>query len=131
METADLIEDFYRLLAARDRVALHELLAPEIVVEYHAKELHLPWAGRFDGHDGFDEFLAAVGDHLEIVDADRQDPIATENHVVVQTAGTWRAKRTGAIIHGAMCNIFGVTNGRIVSYEVYADTAAFREALAD
>ncbi|NNC80049.1 MAG: nuclear transport factor 2 family protein [Acidimicrobiales bacterium] len=131
MESAELVEDFYRLLAARDGVALHELLAPEIVVQYHAKESHLPWAGRFDGHDGFDEFLAAVGDRLEIVDANRHEPITTENHVVVQTTGTWRVKRTGAVIHGAMCNIFGVMNGKIVSYEVHADTASFREALAD
>jgi ketosteroid isomerase-like protein len=128
MTAAHLVEQFYRLLADRDRAGLRDILSPEVVVQYHAQPERFPWAGAFTGHDGFDTFLAAVGDHLEIVEAERLEPIATDSHVVVQTIGSWRLKRTGAIIRGAMCNIFRVEDEHIVRYEVYADTAAFHSA---
>jgi len=128
MSAVELVEEFYRLLAARDRSGLHEILSPDVVVQYHAQPGLFPWAGTFTGHDGFDTFLAAVGDHLEIVEAERLDPIATETHVVVQTIGAWRLTRTGTTIRGAMCNIFHIGETQIVAYEVYADTAAFQAA---
>jgi len=129
VDGARLVELFYTYLAARDRDALHQLLSPSIEVTYHAKAEHLPWAGTFEGRDGFDQFLAAVADRLEIVSAHRAEPIVGNTHVVVQTIGEWRVKATGRIVDGAMLNVFGFEDEQISRYEVYADTAAFQQAL--
>ncbi|MGY9074109.1 MAG: nuclear transport factor 2 family protein [Acidimicrobiales bacterium] len=130
-DARDVIDRYFSLLAARDRDGLLEVLSPEIVVTYHGQDVRLPWAGRYEGVDGFDEFLGIVAAHFEVVNVDRSAYIADGDQVVVQCQGTWLAKPTGREINAGMVNVFSVDAGRISGYEVYADTEAFAHALRD
>ena len=127
--TAEILSSYYERLAARDEAGLQELLSPDIVVTYYAQPDQLPWAGTFTGHDGFNRFLGIVSAHMSIVEADRSDPIVSNEHAVVRTTGTWRADATGKLVSGGMINVFTIVDGQISGYEVWADTAAFVEAL--
>ena len=129
MDTEALLSLYYELLAARDQEGLRQLLAPDVVVTYHAQRDQLPWAGTFHGHAGFDEFLKLVSQHVEIVDADRLPPIIANDHAIVRTQGRWRVDATDKIVSGSMINVFTMSAGTIVAYEVWADTAAFVEGL--
>ncbi len=129
MNSDQLVAQFYELLTARDIAGLNAILAQDVVVTYHATPGDLPWAGRFVGVQGFAQFLAIVGEHLEIVDAERQPPFGDDHHVVVATRGRWRVKATGAEVVGSMLNIFSIAGTLITGYEVYADTAAFAKAM--
>jgi ketosteroid isomerase-like protein len=129
METRDVIDRYYELLAARDRDGLVTLFAPDFKVTYHAQPDAFPWSGVFEGIDGFDRFLAVIAEHLEIVEVDQTATIADGERVVVQCAGHWRVKANGADVKGGMVNVFTVADGRIAHYEVHADTHAFATAL--
>jgi len=125
MQSRDIIDAYYRLLAARDRPGLLALLSRDVKVAYHGPRGLLPWIGEFDGHAGFKRFLAVIAEHVDIVSVERLCTIADEHKVAVQCIGTWRIKTTGRDVSGHMVNVFGVGNDKITSYEVYADTAAF------
>ena len=130
MDNAELVERYFQMLADRDRDGLLDLLAPDLTVIYHAQPDHFPWSGRFEGIDGFDRFLDAVARHLDVVRVERRTMIADATTVVVPAEGHWRVRATGRDVHGGMVSIFTIDHGRIRGYEVFADTAAFREALA-
>lgn len=130
MRADGLVARFYELLAERDVDGLSALLANDVIVTYHATPGDLPWAGTFAGTEGFVEFLSIVGEHMEIIDAERQPAFGDEQRVVVATAGRWRVRATGAEVVGSMLNIFTVSDSLIGRYEVYADTAAFAKAMS-
>ncbi len=129
METLDVINRYYELLAARDRDGLVALFADEFKVTYHAQPSAFPWSGVFEGVEGFDRFLAVIAEHLEIVEVVQTATIADDARVVVQCAGHWRVKANGADVKGGMVNVFTVADGQISHYEVHADTHAFATAL--
>jgi len=125
MQGRNTVETYYRLLAARDRPGLLGLLSEDIKVAYHGPPDLLPWIGEYPGHAGFEEFLHIIAAHVDIVRVERLGLIADHNKIAVQCAGTWRIKATGKEVSGHMINVFGVDGEKIISYEVYADTAAF------
>ncbi len=126
-ETSQIIDSYYRCLKQRDREKLLELLGEDIVVTYHAQPGHLPWAGQFHGIAGFDEFFRIIRDHLNVIRVDVIASVISRARVVNQCEGVWEYRDTGYRVKGGMVNVFTVESGKITSYEVYADTAAFVE----
>lgn len=127
--TIELIENYYDLLAARDRDGLSKVLSPDVVVTYWGQEDQLPWAGTFVGLDGFFTFLGSVSEHLDIVDVERLRVVANDEAVIIPCRGQWRVKATGQVVTAGMVNVFEVSNGQISAYDLYVDTAAFVAAL--
>ncbi|NKB75489.1 MAG: hypothetical protein GKR96_00245 [Gammaproteobacteria bacterium] len=127
--TQEVIENYYRFLQTRDRDGLLTLLSPEIKVIYHAHNSQLPWAGEYEGINGFDAFLHVIKTHLDIVEVTIVDRIYTEKKAVMQCLGTWKRKSNQHLIKGSMVNVFTTANQRITKYEVYADTAAFESVM--
>ncbi len=123
--TRQIIDRYYHYLKLRDRENLLGLLCEDIVVTYHARPGSLPWAGQFHGIAGFDEFFSIIRDHLNVVRVDVTASAASGNRVVNQCEGIWEYRNTGYRVKGGMVNVFTVESGKITSYEVYADTAAF------
>lgn len=128
-KTQEIIERYYQCLQDRDRSGLLELLLPDIKIIYHANNSSLPWAGEFNGIDGFDEFLSRIKSHLDIVQVTITDRIFSDTKVVMQCQGVWKRKCNAALIEGAMVNVFTIEEGLISKYEVYADTAAFEKGM--
>lgn len=125
----DVIDRYYDLLAQRDREGLSEVLSHDIVVTYWGQEGQLPWAGTFDGIDGFWTFLGSVSEHLDIVEVERLRVVADDEAVIIACRGQWRVKASGHVVKAGMVNVFVVSNGRISAYDLYVDTAAFVSAL--
>ena len=129
LQTQEIVDNYYRFLQQRDRDGLVSILSEHIRVIYHANNSKLPWAGVYQGLAGFDNFFNIIKEHLDIVKVTVEDRIYTEQKAVMQCQGAWRRKAGGAIIEGAMVNVFTIENNRIKQYEVYADTAAFEAAM--
>lgn len=47
--------------------------------------------------------------------------------LTMPSRGVWEYRDTGHVVKGGMVNVFTVESGKITSYEVYADTAAFAD----
>ena len=120
-----IIGDYYRHLKERDRENLIGLLSSDIVVTYHAQKNQLPWAGTFRGIEGFDQFFTLIQKFLNVIDVEIIDSISGKNKVINQCEGMWEYKETGYVVKGSMINVFTVNDGKIIGYDVYADTAAF------
>jgi len=131
MTTRKVIEDYYRFLKERNREKLLALLSPEIKIIYHAENSKLPWAGEYEGMDGFDRFFDVISAYLDIVEISILNRLYDGNKAAVQCQGIWRLKSGRALISGGMINFFTVENHQLTRYEVYADTAAFESALRE
>ena len=127
--TEQIIDQYYQYLKARDRVGLASILSADIKVIYHAENSRLPWAGTWEGIDGFDAFLEVIKTHLDIVEVTIDDRIFSEQKAIMQCRGIWRRRSSGAEIRGGMVNVFTLSEKQIKQYEVYADTAAFQTVM--
>jgi ketosteroid isomerase-like protein len=88
------LDRYYAALKAGDREALRGVVSDDIEVHYPAPEGLLPWAGDWAGFDGFEKFVATVGDHLVI---DTVEPLAVHvagDTVVTVLKGEWTVKAT-------------------------------------
>ena len=120
-----IISDYYRLLKVRDRDGLLALLDKDIEVTYHGQPSQLPWAGKFHGIAGFDQFFSIIRTYLDVVEVTVIDSISDRNKVINQCQGSWKYKENDYLVQGGMVNVFTVESDKIVGYDVYADTAAF------
>ena len=127
--TSEIIADYYRFLRERDHESLVALLDENIVVTYHARAGNLPWAGRYEGIAGFDQFFSIIREYLDIVEVTIVDSLESGGRFVNFCEGKWKYRESGHIVEGHMVNGFTVVGGRITAYDVYADTAAFAEGL--
>ena len=120
----DTLDRYYAALKAGDREALRGVVSDEIEVHYPAPEGLLPWAGDWSGFEGFERFVATVGDHLVI---DTVEPLAVHvagDTVVTVLRGEWTVKATGRKVRTETVNMFTLNDGKIVRYQVFTDTAA-------
>lgn len=124
------ISSYYQLLKNRDREGLLELLSEDLIITYHGQPNQLPWAGEFHGVDGFDQFFSIIKSYMDVVEVSVLDSISDRNKVINQCQGSWKYKENDYVVNGSMVNVFTVESGKIVGYDVYADTAAFAAGLA-
>lgn len=123
------LDRYYAALKAGDREALRGVVSDEIEVHYPAPEGLLPWAGDWVGFEGFEAFIAAVGDHLVI---DTVEPLAVHvagDTVITVLKGEWTVKATARKVRTETVNIFTLRDGKIVRYQVFTDTAALGTGL--
>ena len=118
------LDRYYAALKAGDKAGLRGVVSDDIEVHYPAPDGLLPWAGDWIGFAGFEAFLKALGDHLAI---DRVEPLAMHvagDTVVTVLRGEWTVKASGRKVLTETANIFTLSDGKIVRYQVFSDTAA-------
>lgn len=120
------VRAIYAAMAARDLEQLPVLLDERIVI---TQDPALPWGGRFEGHDGFLTFAAAltgtITSQVEI-----ESVFAADGDVlqVGRTRGTVNA--TGVEFDVAEVHRWTVVDGRAVRAHFSIDTPAMLEVLA-
>jgi uncharacterized protein len=126
MSDLDAVRRIYEAMAARDFAALFELLDASIVV---TQDERLPWGGRFEGHDGFARFGAALTG--AITSAVTTVAIFEADGDVIQMGHT-----KGTTVDGerpfdiAEVHRWTLRDGRAVRAHFSIDTPAMLEALA-
>jgi uncharacterized protein len=125
----DTLDRYYAALKAGDREVLRGVVSEDIAVHYPAPEGLLPWAGDWTGFEGFETFIATVGDHLVI---DAVEPLAIHvagDTVITVLKGEWTVRATGRKVRTETVNMFTLRDGKIVRYQVFSDTAALGTGL--
>ncbi|GIF75422.1 nuclear transport factor 2 family protein [Asanoa siamensis] len=112
-----------RLFRERDQHPILPMLSDDVTMTLPAT---LPYGGVYKGRAAFDEFFAkppggsAVWRSFDVV---VDDVIAADDHVIARLTNTAVPKATGEAVVFQNLWFFGVADGRIVSAQLYADTA--------
>ena len=99
------------------------MLSDDVVLTLPAT---LPYGGEFTGRAAFDGFFAKSpggGDVWASFDVVVEDVIASDDHVIARLTNTAVPKATGRAVVFQNLWLFGVADRRIVSVQLYADTA--------
>jgi ketosteroid isomerase-like protein len=102
--------------------------APDVVL--HQAEA-LPYGGIWRGHDGMEQFFAAMATTWEVFEMVEQEFLATSETAVVLTHVHARARATGQELDFPILQTIRVVDGRIAEVRpFYWDTAAIATACA-
>lgn len=124
------LDRFYDALKALSADQLAACVSDDFVLEWQGSA-SIPWAGTWRGVEGLLTFVQTLNAHLEILQVQRLKQLADEETTMVLLRGHWRLKATGRDVQALACNVFAIQGGRIHSYTVLNNTAAFAEALAE
>ncbi|MEV4626794.1 tautomerase family protein [Micromonospora sp. NPDC049523] len=121
-----------RLFQSRDRSPILPMLRDDVVLRVPTT---LPYGGEFTGPAAFDGFFADFYSKIlsgstvwESFDVLVEDVITADDHVIARLTNTAVPKATGKTVVFQNLWLFEVTRGRIVSVQLYADTAASSSA---
>jgi ketosteroid isomerase-like protein len=84
----------------------------------------LPWAGTFKGKQEIANFFARIGENLEFSEFAPREMIEQGDTVVVLGTLTGRAKKTGKTVKNEWAHVFKYSQGKVVFFQEYIDTAA-------
>ena len=104
-----------------------DLLAPVLSV-YVTNSLIFSITDRASGR--LLDFVTLLNTNLEILEVQRLHTLVQESVAVGVIKGHWRVKRTSIEVRATAANLFTFAAGKIQSYTVLNNTAAFLEALS-
>jgi ketosteroid isomerase-like protein len=131
MEQAPILDAWYAALRSGDEAAFQAGVTEDIAILYRGRPGLLPWTGEWHGVAACRRLFSIVAQHLEIIAITPRLRMAQDDRVAVLLSGHWRARATGREVQADVMNLFMLRDGRVACYEVFHDTAALREALAD
>ena len=110
-----------------ERMAAH--LAPDVVMHQASS---LPYGGEWHGYEGFQEFIAAMGETWDGLWFDEQQFLSDRDRVVVYSRGRLRARRTGRTLKTSLLQWISFRDGLITQFRpYYHDTSAVLATLAE
>ena len=122
------LDRFYSALRQLSASDLASCVTEDFTLEWQGTDA-IPWAGRWVGVEGLLDFVRKLQAHLEILDVEQTHRIEHGEATVVLLKGRWRIRSTHGEVQAMAANIFTFAGGRIRSYTVLNNSAAFAEAL--
>lgn len=122
------LDRFYAALKALSATDLATCVTPDFVLDWQGTP-SIPWAGTWRGVDGLLSFVKELNACVDILDVQRLHQLEDASVTVVVLRGHWRLKATGQEIRATACNLFTFDDGRIRTYTVLNNSAAFAEGL--
>lgn len=120
---------WYAALKAGDMAAFREVAAPDVMVRWNGPRDRIPWAGEHHGVEAVLAFFRTVGAHLEVLAVEPAERIVTDDKALIVLQGHWRVRTNGRELHLRAANLFTFRDGKVATYEVFPDSAAFVAAL--
>lgn len=122
----EVVAALYRAFASRDYAALGTLISPEITVRQ--TDL-LPWGGTFEGTAGLQRFTELL---LQYVDSlvTPEEYVEAGDRVVAIARTRGHVRQNGQPFDLRAVHVWGVRDGKAVSFEPYIDTPAMLDALS-
>jgi uncharacterized protein len=125
-DNVDVIQGAWDAFGRGDIEAVLESIAPS--AETRLPET-LPWGGSFTGPEGFQDFLARLGESFEQFSATPEKVLgADDDHVIVVAKTKGRTKK-GTPIESMVVWVYQLRDGKIADAESFGDTAQVLQAL--
>jgi len=122
----DVVKALYRGFAARDIPAITALVSPEITLRQ--TEL-VPWGGTFEGLAGFRRFTELLLQHVDSL-VTPEEYVDAGDRVVAIARTRGLVRENGAPFDLRAVHVWGVREGKAVSFEAYIDTPGMLAALS-
>jgi uncharacterized protein len=103
---------------------LRDLLADNCTWISPGPKDKLPWAGTYKGKQEIASFFAEVERTLELTEFTPREMIEQGDTVVVLGTLAGRAKTTGKPVKNEWAHVFKFSQGKVVFFQEYIDTAA-------
>jgi uncharacterized protein len=103
---------------------LRDLLADNCTWISPGPKDKLPWAGTYKGKQEIANFFAEVDRTLELTEFTPREMIEQGDTVVVLGTLAGRAKTTGKPVKNEWAHVFKFSQGKVVFFQEYIDTAA-------
>ena len=129
MSANTLLDSFYAAIKAADAPALAQCVQPDFKLHWQGTP-SIPWAGDWQGVDGLLAFFKLLDQHILVLDVQRLHTLSNDQVTVVVLKGRWKTRASGVELSAMAANVFEFADGKIRSYTVLNNTAAFAEALA-
>lgn len=124
----DVVRRIYDLFADGDENGMRSLLADDFEWDFYGPS-SIPWAGKYRGVEGFDQFFARVREVVEVEHFEPREFIGADDRVVVLGISRSRVLASGARYEAQWANVFTLRDGRITRLIDLYETASVVRAL--
>ena len=125
-QNLETLRSAYDAYANKDLESFLGLLDDEF--EFRQSEL-VPWGGRYRRREGMIEFLGKIAAHVDSV-VEVEEMVEAGEHAVVIGRSRGTVKSSGRPFDVRAVHVWKLRNGMLSSLDVYLDTPAMVEALA-
>jgi ketosteroid isomerase-like protein len=129
MSNALLLDRFYAAIKSGDSVALAACVHAEFELDWQGSSA-IPWAGQWQGSTGLLEFFRILNQHIEVLEVNRLHEFSDAQVTVIVLQGRWRSKARQITLSAKAANLFTFQDGKVRSYTVMNNSAAFGEAIS-
>jgi uncharacterized protein len=121
----EVVRSVYDAFESRDMESVLQHVGPDVRV---LATDGLPWSGTYSGHDGFEEFIRNVEDHVRL-SIETEELVDSGSSVAQIGRSIGEVHATGTHFDLREVHVWGLRDGKIVSFQNYIDTQAQRRAL--
>jgi uncharacterized protein len=129
MTNSELLDKYYGAIKAGDAAQIEQCVDSSFELNWQGSAA-IAWAGRWKGVAGLQKFFGILNQHLEVLEINRLHMLSDESVTITVLEGHWRMKANGKEVRAKAANVFTFANGKIASYTVLNNSAAFVQALA-
>jgi uncharacterized protein len=117
------VQQAYENFKTGDIEALLGLMSEDI--EWHLPTIeNVSFSGNRQGRGSVAEFFSSLADQQDVLEFEPTELIAEGDKVVSLGHYAWRVKETGREYKGDFAHVFTVSDGKVVRFHEYMDTAA-------
>ena len=121
-QNTKLVQQIYDAFKSGDIPSLLGSLSDD--VQWQLPEIsNIPFAGKRSGREAVAQFFALVADSQDVLQFEPQQFIAQGNKVVSLGHYAWRVRSTGREFESDFAHVFTISNGEVVGFQEYLDTA--------
>ena len=131
-DPVDVVRTLYQLFSNGRLDETFALMAPDVTLSEPGDPALLPWAGRFEGHDGLRRFYEGLGTGLSEIAIDPGSlsvRAVTDEDVLVTGTERGVSRRTSKAYETESAWIWTVQDGHITRLRAFHDTAAMARAM--
>ncbi len=128
MTNEQLLSQYYSAIKEGDPSKIEACITPDFVLHWQGNN-QIPWAGQWQGVQGLKTFFAHLNQHIDVLSVERLHQFDGDGVTIIILNGHWRHKQSGKEISAIAANLFEFKEGRISTYTVMNNSAAFADTL--
>ena len=117
------VKNVYTGFAAGDMDAVLKDMSEMIVWMHPGKPDQIPFAGKFEGKAGVSRFFEIVFEQIDVLEQNIKSFLDGGDRVIVIGYEHMRVKNTGREYQSNWIHMYTLTDGKIVAFEEFIDTA--------